>query len=190
MRSPCLFALLAVSAALTACTPPAQEPEAADPFAGIPNVRFLYYDVSGGSAAEIRRSIVAGRGDTRHYDASTSWRFKWRWGVDRASGTCALANVQLAFGADVRLPRLTHPERLAPRLRAQWEHYYVALRKHEAGHANYPYAHSDEVLAAIKGSDCAHASEAAKAVLARFTARDRAYDAETDHGAAQGATFP
>jgi len=190
MRFPALFGLLAATATLTACKPPAEAPETTDPFAGIPNVQFLYYDVSGDSTAEIRRAINAGRGDTRHYDASTTWHFKWRWAVDRNSGTCDLASTKLTYNAEVRLPRLADPERLASSLRAQWARYYAALRRHEAGHASYPYAHRGEILAAIQGSDCAHASEAAKAVLARFTAHDIAYDAETRHGATQGATFP
>ena len=192
MRFAAWFGLLAVSAPLTGCTPQPSEP--ADPFAGIPNVQFLHYDVGGTSAREIRRAINAARqaglGTNAPYDASTSWRFKWQWPVDRKTGTCDLANTAVTFSAKVRLPRLADPERLGSAVRARWDRYYAALLAHEAGHARYPYAHRGELLAAIKGSDCAHASEAAKAVLARFTDRDHAYDAETRHGATQGATFP
>jgi predicted secreted Zn-dependent protease len=166
--------------------------QATDAFAGIPNLHFKFYDVSGGDAAAIRAKIDARRpSDPRDpaatFDAATDWSIRGRWRGD-GHGSCDLASTVISYAATVTLPRLSGD--VPDAVRAAWDRYIAALERHEAGHARYAYEHRFAVLAAVKRATCATASAAAAKAIAKIAAHDRAYDTETQHGAAQGATFP
>ncbi|MDF7776537.1 DUF922 domain-containing protein [Sphingomonas sp. AOB5] len=186
LRAAALAIVLAVPVAAFQAVP-------ADPFDGIPNVEFVYYDVTGTSAKEIRESMNAkglvDPNDGNRVDAIARWRFAWQW-PRTLDGTCDLSRAEVRFNAVVTLPRLVSDEKLDRPTRTKWQRYMKSLREHEAGHIRPPYDDRNQLLDAIKGSDCAGASAAAHAVIARFGARDREYDAKTQHGAKQGARFP
>lgn len=192
--TPLAFSLRALALAIIVAVPVAAYQAApADPFEGIPNVEITYYDVSGTSAKAIRESLNAkglvDPNDGKRVDAIARWRFQWRW-PRTLDGKCDLAKAEVRFNATVTMPRLLDEETLRKPVRERWQRYWTGLREHEAGHIRPPYEDRGRLLDAIKGSDCANADNAAKAVIAEFAARDRAYDAATRHGATQGATFP
>jgi len=161
---------------------PAAEP--AIPFADIPNVTIRSYEVAGGDAAAIRRSIDAARLTDTHdgarVDALTTWRYRWRWHRD-AHGTCTAASEDVVFSATVTVPRLANGS-VAPDLRARFEHYLQSLLAHEDGHVRNGWNHRGDIVAAINKATCATANAAAQAALEAIAAQDIEYDRATRHG--------
>jgi len=164
-----------------------------DAFAGVPNLTFRTYTVTGTDAPSVRRSLDAGRPTDPHggapVDAGTDWAIHWRWPARRHGG-CDLSRARVTFRATVTLPRLAEGATLPPPLAEAWTRYMAALETHEAGHVRYAYEHRGDVLAAIRGATCRTAEKRAEAALAAITAHDLAYDRDTQHGLTQGALFP
>lgn len=172
---------------------PQETAPAGDPFAGVPNVTFTYYDVTGRSPDDIRKDMNAKRfidpSDSKPVDSLSSWRFGWRF-MRSADGRCDPSSITLNFTAEVKLPRLTGTESLPKKTVERWQRYYAALLRHEAGHVAYAWSQRDVLLAALKAGSCADMTATGKAEVAKIGAHDRAYDIETRHGTLQGAIFP
>ncbi len=195
MIRPRLFAaplLLLVGLGL-AVSAPAEPPPATGPLAGIPNLDVQYYEVSGNSVGEIRAAINRVRprdpNDGIPVDALNRWYISWRWPAD-GSGGCALGRTQLRFSAILRMPRLVVTARTPRAVVARWNAYVEALVRHEAGHLRHAFDNMGSVLAAIRSSSCAGASEAGRAAVRILAGWDVTYDRDTRHGLSQGAHFP
>jgi predicted secreted Zn-dependent protease len=116
--------------------------------------------------------------------------------ADALAPTGALVHVR----ATVHLPTWRPPRSADRALVARWERYTAALRRHEMGHVALAKAAGDAVLAGLAelppGAPAALVTRAAALVtraaalaVERIRAAERAYDAETRHGAAQGAAL-
>lgn len=186
----------------TACAPvpvdgsaPAAAPASASGaarFAGIPNLSFAYYDVSGRTPQEIRRSIEAQRPHDpnagKRVDALTTWAMDWN--IPGGPGGCDLKRAEVVYRARVTLPRLADRSSLSPSQAARWHAYRDWLEQHEAWHARHAWEHVDEVRAAIRASSCARAAAAAAAAIHAVAEEQRRYDIATRHGATDGVSFP
>jgi predicted secreted Zn-dependent protease len=160
---------------------------AEDPFAGIPNLSFAYYNVSGSDAEQINASIrdrgphgAEGTGAGR-----TDYRIAYRWGEKRSGSRCAVFNATVSFSAIIRLPRLADEESLSGPVRREWRRLSATLRAHEAGHARIAYSHLGEVKAAVAGAPCGNERARAKVALDRIYRLQEDYDRATVHGLAQ-----
>lgn len=174
--------------------PPASLPMVeGDPFAGIPNVEILYYDVGGKTAADLRRAMIRqglrDPNDGSAVDALAEWRINWRWLVGGPGG-CDLAAAETRFEATVRLPRLVEAPGLSQSLTMRWNQFLTGLTRHEANHIRNAWLASGEVLSAIQASDCANAEAAAQAAIAEIGKRDIEYDRVSKHGRLEGVVFP
>jgi predicted secreted Zn-dependent protease len=158
----------------------------------LPNVSVIYYDIYGSSVKELRREMHAKHPsgfDGFNGDATTKWSIRWTW---KGYGTnqCDLSSAKVTYSIQVIMPRWTPPENANPELVARWNKYIQALNEHEKGHVDYVIAHYQSVREAILGAICSTADAAAKAALDPIRQHDVEYDAETKHGATQGARFP
>jgi predicted secreted Zn-dependent protease len=190
-----------VWAATLICTLPvaacAQGPRAPStrplPFAGIPNLELAYYDVSGRTVDEIRRSLDARQprdpNDGTRVAALSSWSIRWGWRA-RPGGGCDLSKPSIDFSAQTLLPRLVSERDLDPDLGARWRAFLAAVHAHEARHVRYAYEHRSDVAAAIRASDCTNAQAAATAAVRAVAQHDVDYDRATRHGTTEGAVFP
>jgi predicted secreted Zn-dependent protease len=94
------------------------------------------------------------------------------------------------------LPRWTPPSNASPELVAQWKQFLAALETHEIGHKDISGRAARDVLIGIRqlSAVCTSFPVDAKRVTDGIVARQRIeqtkYDADTRHGATQGATFP
>ncbi|HEX4695153.1 DUF922 domain-containing protein [Sphingomonas sp.] len=159
--------------------------ESTTPFADIPNVTVISYDVAGRNPAAIRRSINAARptdpNDGMRVDGLSHYEFRWRWRRD-AQGACSVAPEDVLFSATVTVPRLIGDDASA-KLREQFDRYRQSLLAHEDGHIRYAWNHRGDIAAAMNAATCATASEAAKAAVKAIADHDIAYDKVTRHGA-------
>ena len=197
MKTASIARLVAICAALSSCQgPPPRDGSAPGyaeaAFAAYPGTTIRYYDVDGTDPKAIRDSLKAlgqpGR-DGKTYAASTYWRAQWHWSAN-ADGSCDLAHMTYEFHITVTLPRLHDRARIEPTLRQSWARYMAALIDHELGHARHGYDHRDDIADAVRSSRCENANAAGEAVIQELSRYDVEYDAETHHGATQGAVFP
>ena len=162
-------------------------------FAAYPGTSVRFYDVDGTDEKSIRDALNAlgpkSRDGTRRYDAVTDWHAAWHW-PGGADGKCDLEHLDYSFQITVTLPHLHDRDRLSPAVRQAWGRYMAALIDHESGHAKHAYEHRGEIEKAVKASSCDGANAAGLAVIAEMSRFDVQYDAETHHGATQGALFP
>jgi predicted secreted Zn-dependent protease len=174
---------------------PSKAPPAAPTAAGtvdIPDATVSYYDVSGATADELRAHLNALRPaayDGSKGDAVTTWYIQWDW-PGYGTGSCDLAAATVTYDIKVVFPYWIEPVNPDPALVSRWTTYTRNLATHEEGHVDYVVDHYQSVDAAIKGATCTTADGAAKAALGAIRQHDLDYDADTDHGATQGATFP
>jgi predicted secreted Zn-dependent protease len=168
-------------------------PSRTKPFTGIPNLRLSYYEVSGSSAEEIRRSINAHRPrdshDGQRVDALTEWTIGWSIEV-REPGGCDLSNAQVRYAATVTLPRHADPATLPEPLRSHWEAFVASLARHEDWHARYAYEHLGDVRAALRGSRCDTAEAVASAAVHAIAEVERNYDLDARHRGGEVVPFP
>jgi len=162
-------------------------------FAPYPGTSVRFYDVEGTDEKSIRASLNAlgpqSRTEARRYDAATNWYATWHW-PGGADGQCDLEHLDYSFEITVTLPHLRDEDRLSPALRKAWGRYMAALIEHESGHAKHAFEHKGYIEKAVKSSSCEGANAAGAAAIAEMGRFDVEYDAETHHGATQGATFP
>jgi predicted secreted Zn-dependent protease len=162
-------------------------------FAPYPGTSVRFYDVDGTDEKSIRASLNAlgpqSRTEARRYDAVTNWYATWHWPSD-ADGKCDLEHLEYSFEITVTLPHLNDEDRVSPALRKAWARYMAALIDHESGHAKHAFEHKGDIENAVKSSSCDRANAAGAAAIEEMGRFDAQYDAETHHGATQGATFP
>ena len=162
--------------------------QARDPFAGIPNLSFRYYEVRGTNSEQINASI---RERGPHSDdgggaGSTDYRIGYSWGEKRIGSRCQVINAAVTFAAIIDLPRLADEEKQSEPVRLGWRRLMATLRAHEAGHAWIAYNHADEVRAAVARAPCGKEKARAKVALDRIYRLQVEYDRRTGHGLAQG----
>ena len=155
-----------------------------------------YYDVSGGTAAELRAQMSAKGPD--HYDAYTRWYVRWRYKYRQQGGLCALSEISVDLEITTTLPRWRNQRAASPALREQWQRYLTALTTHELGHARNGADAAQAVDAALTrlppAASCerlaAGANATGQGVLLQHNRFDADYDQTTKHGRTQGAVFP
>ncbi|MEW6690670.1 MAG: DUF922 domain-containing protein, partial [Pseudomonadota bacterium] len=154
-------------------------------------VETRYYDVQGGDYQSLLAALNARGG--AHGEAQ--WTLRYQYEPRRSGANCSVGSLSLTLGLVMNLPRWSPPPGAQPRLVAQWFRYVKALREHEEGHLEIgrEMAHEFKRSLAVTRTRCERLEAAVKsqyeALLARFRARDRAYDSETAHGRTQGAVF-
>ncbi len=159
----------------------------------IPNLTITYYDIHGMTAGELRSQMnelgPTDPNDHKRMDAVTLWNFRWNW-PGYGSAQCDLVSGSVTYEIKMTLPRMADQGRVSAGLNEKWNTYISALVGHERGHAEFVVKEAPEVLKAIKSASCLTADAAAGHVLDIIRRHDRDYDAETNHGETQGASFP
>ena len=177
------------------CPPPAfAEPEIA--------VQKTYYQVSGTTAAQIRKSLNRNspvRQQGQSFDAYTRWDVDWRlrWAYD-ADGTCRPNMVSTLVRIHYTLPGLQGIDSLAPDLAGRWKRYMSELVAHEEGHAKMGIEAAREIeqqLSALgQRSSCeqldAEAKFLARDIINRYSLLDDQYDADILYDQRAGPRFP
>jgi predicted secreted Zn-dependent protease len=144
-------------------------------------VQMEYYDVQ------------APGGHQGHASWSMSYTYRSR---SAPGGGCGVESVATRLDLKVKLPRWSQAAGTSSELAGRWDRYMDALRVHENGHlqtgrdleSNFKRAASGIVTA-----DCGALDAALRAsfdsLLRQANQRDKDYDAQTGHGATQGAVF-
>ncbi|MET0373594.1 MAG: DUF922 domain-containing protein [Rhizorhabdus sp.] len=182
------LALLVVASVLaTAPTSPALA-QAPSPFAGIPGLKFEYYDVEGRTSAEIYASMRA-RSPNGATDvggvAKTAWQIKVGWREVRRGKQCEVSDPLSSLSITIHLPRLINLSEVSAEGLAFWRAAIAGLEIHEAGHARIAWDHRHDFNRAALNAGCKTIAKVAKETQARIDAIQNAYDRDTRHGVSQ-----
>jgi predicted secreted Zn-dependent protease len=162
-------------------------------------VRIRHYDVVGATAAALDRSLdTAGpRSGGKPFAGYTTTSLEWRFTSGRDNGACAVIAAHVRMDAEITLPRWTPPADAEAGLRKAWVDFADALHVHETGHVDLARDAARELhdtLSIVRAAGCdaveREANAAGERILGRLAEAHRRYDAETEHGAAQGVVRP
>ena len=127
----------------------------------------------------------------------SQWRYSYRYSGGGGSGRCRLTEAQVLLRSVIVLPEWTNASTAPPHVAEGWRPFMEALRRHEDGHRSRAKAQGAMLWTALLGLEAprcdqleARVRAAAEQVLADGESAQEAYDRETGHGAAQGATWP
>jgi predicted secreted Zn-dependent protease len=144
------------------------------------NLTMVYYDVA------------APGGHTGH----TDWFLSYQYTSRSAGGACQVDRLSTKLEVKIRMPRWNPPAGADPALVGRWDRYASALLGHEYGHANTGSdfeRNFSRAAATVAVQNCGELDRALRAqfdsLLKQANAQDIAYDAQTGHGATQGAVF-
>lgn len=158
------------------------------------------YAVVGASESEVRASLDQaplspdGRRRAGYTEADVHWEFRYK----ESGGKCRVVSVKVTLTAKVTLPAWTPPYGASRALRDSWTRFHDALSRHEQGHVDIGYAAAKRIEDALwraptpktcRGYDDALGT-IANAIFDQAELDQKAYDARTDHGAAEGVRFP
>jgi predicted secreted Zn-dependent protease len=162
---------------------------------------YVYYDVAGSTAAELRAQMEArgpGGVGSKHYDATSEWKINWGYSSIPSPDGCAIGKVSVRTKVTLTMPRWT-PAAGAPQgLRERWTIFTAALLIHEEGHRQVAISHGQEVFRSLEALPSEPTCDALKAaveataapILDRLRREDDLYDVRTRHGLTQGTRFP
>lgn len=160
-----------------------------------PRLTVRHYDIAGDTVESVRTELV--RKGPKGFHAWTEWRVEYRvrWTVG-GDNRCRLSGADFDISADMLLPRWTPGPAAEPGLPERWRRYSEALRMHEDGHvamAREAARDARQRMLTVGPQACdrlpAELRRAFDAAIGKARADERAYDARTAHGGAQGATF-
>jgi len=133
--------------------------------------------------------------DNNSFHGYTKWNVKWhyRW-FEQADGRCKMTTVTTDLTGNITLPELVGA---TAEQAAAFNRYVSALRVHELGHYDIgrktATAIDNGILALPAMSSCKALEATANALgyqtLDDYKAREKQYDAETNHGKTQGASL-
>jgi predicted secreted Zn-dependent protease len=162
---------------------------------------YVYYDIAGSTAAELRAQMEArgpGGVGAKHYDATSEWKINWGYSSTPGPDGCVIGKVSVRAKVTLTMPRWTPAANAPPALRERWTVFTAALLVHEEGHRQVAISHGQEVFRALEALPPAPTCDALKAavestaaeILDRLRREDDLYDARTRHGLNQGTRFP
>jgi predicted secreted Zn-dependent protease len=162
--------------------------------ASIEHAEIIYYDITGSTANELRRSMDKLRpkdpyDGNKPVDSYTDWYISWNW-PGYGTDPCDLSAAVVTYTIKVIMPRWKAPANAFPELVAKWEKYIQSLVLHEKEHVTNIANNYLHVKTAIQSGTCSTAEAKAQKALDVLREFDSRYDRETKHGETQGAVFP
>ncbi|MBD2090494.1 DUF922 domain-containing protein [Microcoleus sp. FACHB-1515] len=164
------------------------------------SARQTFYTIEGETAPQLVAQIQ-NRGplwsNGYRYEAMHTWKLNRSYSMVQQGDRCHLITVNIAVESEITLPHWEPPADASGQLVANWDHYTKALKQHENGHRDISIAAGEQVLQQLRrlpnSATCAQLRTAAKAIvddiLEQTSNQQRDYDASTQHGLTQGASY-
>ena len=166
----------------------------------IVNVWERDYAVDGATVSEVSDNLDALRRSTGHgpYSANTQWDLQLGLRYASEPGACRIAGATVEVLAVVTMPTLKDGSGLSSEMRQRWDTYIDSLRAHELQHIENEVVggrgFQSDLNALGPMESCSRVGDAANTLLDKrkqlINQADAGLDAETEHGARTGATFP
>ena len=158
-----------------------------------------YYDIVGRTENDLLQAMLRGAPlyeGTRYFGlTSTEVRYTY-WKTPTSTG-CDLTDVEVQLRVVTTLPRWRPYSGTPYEVERKWRSFDRALQIHENGHKQFALEEADMIWRALRGlraPSCEAMDGEARRIATRirdtYVLRHNAYDARTDHGSTQGATWP
>ena len=159
------------------------------------------YEISGCGENELRNQMNrqgTAWSDGKKYDSVTKWHVTWDYEHNRSLQSCSAEAFQATAEITIRYPKWVQRDAASQELADKWEGYIASLIVHEEGHRDMVVEAIEEVTRVVAqlpaAPTCAELDRRVRALcherMAKLNAEAKEYDAETLHGAEQGAVFP
>lgn len=165
------------------------------------NEHYNYYKINGSTSQDLRKELSA-QGpiiNGEHFDAQVKWYINWyyHWSNPRQNA-CQVTGVEIKVRITHSMPKWENEENAESSLQIKWDNYLKNLTRHEQGHADNGLKAAQEIEQALLNTpampNCRHLKkrldDTAYAIIQKHNQWDSNYDATTQHGKTQGATFP
>ena len=160
-----------------------------------------YYEIRGSSEKSLRKQMCQNGctwDDGRKYDSVTSWYWTWDYDTNQASHSCSADDFSITLEITSRYPKWVRTGEAPQPLVDKWDGYMKNLIMHENGHRDRVVNAAAEFRAAVarlpRALSCTERDRQVRAlsseIMAQLNADQQEYDADTSHGATQGALFP
>ena len=157
------------------------------------------YDFRARSDQDILQAMLS-RGpiwDGERYFGLTQSEVRYSYVKHESVTGCFLSGVSVQLKVTMTLPRWQPEPGVPYALERDWRQFERALRQHEEGHQRLAEEESEMIrrmLTTLRAPTCAGIDETARQqagqIQASYAALNRNYDARTEHGRSQGATWP
>ncbi len=158
-----------------------------------------YYQVYGTSLSSLRTMITdcPYRKPIGNYQATTSYRLSWQYNTELiGEDACRLTNIQVGMHVNQFLPLFVQNSSTPTSLASHWNDFSVSLKAHEDGHVTIDERYAQKLNDALSGigtMSCngvkAQAGLTVNSYVTMLNAANDLYDAQTNHGATQGAAL-
>jgi predicted secreted Zn-dependent protease len=163
--------------------------------------KYEYYEVKGGSEAELRCDMNSNScrwDDGKKYDSVTTWHIKWDYDYERTAQSCSATTFKATVDVTFRYPKWARADGAPLPLAAKWDSYMKKLTEHENGHRDLAVRAAAELSRSVAdlppSSSCAELDrqvrELCRVRMKKLNDDEKAYDTITHHGLTQGAIFP
>jgi predicted secreted Zn-dependent protease len=157
-------------------------------------VNVVHYDVRGLDYPSLVRSLRAN--GPQGFHGLARWSVTFDNSMEPRGEDCAISAVRVRVTGEILMPRWVDAAAAPLDLQRRWSDHYAALQRHEDGHIQ----HGRELALLVKERlmglgvmACdrlkALARDESQRLYENLKARDKEYDARTNHGATQGASF-
>lgn len=152
------------------------------------------YEVVGRDYESLRLSLRA-RGPSGFHGLA-KWRVTYQYTTKRERELCQITTVVVRIAGEILMPHWVDQAKAPAQLQRQWDQYYAALKTHEDGHIQHGRELAllvKERLLGLSAAPCDQMQALAQGEFDRLygnlRTRDKEYDARTNHGETQGASF-
>lgn len=158
-----------------------------------------YYQVYGSSIQQLRAQVQACKYRTAvagDYHAITARQINWSYSISQTDNVCTLQNLHVGLHIAQLLPTFVADSTTPASVAAIWNTYAANLAAHENGHVAVATRYAEGLVAklqAIGPMQCnlfkTQVEVTISTELTMLNAEDTLYDAQTGHGATQGAVL-
>lgn len=161
-----------------------------------------YYQIYGNTATNLRSQIQAcapgaNGSASAEFTGQTAYTLSWQYSVIHNGSSCTLASVKVGMHTAIAMPYWQATGSAAAGLNTRWQSFVSGLAVHEQGHVSLNNLYAGKLLSSLQNlgpTDCGSVAGAVQSLAngtnnALNQAND-AYDAQTNHGASQGAVVP
>lgn len=157
-------------------------------------VSVVHYDVRGLDYPSLLGSLRVN--GPKGFHGLAKWGVAFDNSIEPLGDDCAISAVRVRVTGEILMPRWVDAAAAPLDLQRRWSDHYAALQRHEDGHIQ----HGRELALLVKERlmglgvmACdrlkALARDESQRLYENLKARDKEYDARTNHGATQGALF-
>jgi predicted secreted Zn-dependent protease len=158
--------------------------------------RIVWYDVSGASIHDLRKSLAA-NSPAKGFDAETKWWVDWRYRRDHDGEACTLTNVTVMLRLETTFPHLAREDGVPADVLQKWRDYSARMMAHERTHARNGAEAAEQIDRMLKAFSIAgacndieeKANAQAMKLIGQANKADEDYDRRTDHGGTEGAAL-